>query len=250
VPLELSNGLRRNKTDHRYSEDRTSSMQVRADSIPPPLSGLCESVFPLYNAVSSQNICPSSLSSFGTQECGCPQTSLFYMSLFVPQFKTGNKSFAGQQYQGEEEEGAVEKRYLPYKENCFIPEDYDMSRTVPVKSKEVHNVMDHHGVMNQGINKYSRKCSKEEVPLCIEDMHPLIGEESNCRNSGHEEVILISYDSDNDVTSTFNTSDGCEQIYDTNDDDIEIIFVSKNDVNTRDISLQQKSIGENKIPSD
>jgi hypothetical protein len=44
--------------------------------------------------------------------------------------------------------------------------------------------------------------------------HLTLGEESNCRKKGTDEMIhFISHDSDNDMINTFESSDGSEKIY-------------------------------------
>jgi hypothetical protein len=459
MPVELSDGLVRNKAGHGCSEisvNRTSSTEVRSDSVlRPPVS--CKDLFPLYNDIYSQNIHSSSLSSVGTNECGHLQTSVFGISPFVPQFKTGlspslkmcekdlypslefgtetkpsehqtgasplslmssrdkaylrpelgiqtssfslmkshegesysgygfnvhskttkpesgsassvgcneqeirpisqcnihpktetlppsvswqsknfseslkdngrldgadnsfknmnctetnsskeerifvlpkskvtqlnglhltrktphfeinaysnigttsseespcnykksednseshisgSKYIAGQQYQREGtdimgEEGAVDRKDLPCKRN-YIPKDSDdTSRIVRVKSKEVQNVMKNHDDVNQGMIKYSRECSEEEVPVCINDIHPLMFEGSNGRNSSHEEAILMPGDSLTDGISDYDINDCFEDIDDT--DDIEILqYVFKSDVSTNNSSVQQKAL--------
>jgi len=160
-----------------------------------------------------------------------------------------NESIAGQQYQGEEtgtkgEQGAEEKKQLPHKENMYIlKHSYDVSNIVPVKRKEVQSIMDCHGVVNRDINKDDRKCFENKAAVCIDDIHPLIDKENKSRNSDHEEAILVSDDSDDDI-SVYDIDD-CKDV-DDSDDDIKIVHcVSKSNmsnVSTRNLSVQKRAL--------
>lgn len=153
------------------------------------------------------------------------------------------KSIAEHQYDGEamdtkEEKSSIEEKKFQHEENSYVSKvPCYKSGIVPVTCNEVQHAMNHHRVVNQDINKDSRKHSKEEVTVCVDDTLMLRDEVNNCRNSDYEGSVLVIGDTDDDGISVHDISDGSEDT----DDDVEIVHcVSKKNVGMRNVSVQQK----------
>jgi hypothetical protein len=161
--------------------------------------------------------------------------------------QTGEQKFiAGHRYQGEvmntkEEESSVEKKEFQHKENSYVlGVSCYKSGIVPVAGKEIQNAMNHHRIVNQDINKDSKKYSEGEATVCIDDIHTLHDEENNHRNSDYEESVLVI--GDDDGISVLDISDGSEDT-DDDDDDVEIVHcVSKSNVGMRNVSVRRKEV--------
>lgn len=161
-----------------------------------------------------------------------------------------NKSITGQQYQGEEmdtkeEESSIEKKVFQHKDNSYVPKvPCYKSGIVPVTCREEQDVMNHHRVVDQDINKDSRKHSEEKATVCIDDIHTLFDEENSYGKNDYERSVLVIGDTNGGI-SVHDISDSSED-----SDDIEIVHcVSKSNIGTRDYSVQRKELNYTDKPT-
>ncbi|PNF17379.1 hypothetical protein B7P43_G02975 [Cryptotermes secundus] len=161
-----------------------------------------------------------------------------------------NKSVRGHQYHGEEMdtkegESSIEKKVFQHKDNSYVPKvPCYKSGIVPMTCREEQDVMNHYRVVDQDINKDSRKHSGEKATVCIDDIHTLFDEENSYGNNDYEKSVPVIGDTNAGI-SVHDISDSSED-----NDDIEIVHcVSKSNIGTRDYSVQQKELNYTDKPT-